>query len=155
MAFKEEKLILEAVIPDLKAHNRKQVFHEICKLAGYKLRIDPIKLANQLTLKEFEDSSGVGDGVAIPHLCIDTVEKPYMLFAKLSNPIDFDSIDTMPVDLVFLIISPKDGPYHLRRLASISRMFKDEHLRDNLRGTDDADTLYSLLLDPDFRMLAA
>lgn len=156
MAFKQEKLALDAVIPALRANNHKQVYQEICKISGYATRINPAQIFDKLMMHEREETSGIGDGVAIPHITINGLHKPYMLFARLEKAIDFDAVDGHPVDLLFLILSPEDdGPYHLRRLSTISRMFRDKQLRLNLRGTQDTDTLHSLLLDPEFRSLAA
>lgn len=157
MSFhQKDELTLDAVIPELKVHNQKQTYQEICKIAGYATRLNPAQLFDKLMTKEHEETSGIGGGVALAHLCVEGLTRPYTAFAKLDNPVEFDALDDAPVDLFFIILSPaNDGPYHLRRLATFSRMLRNDQLLANLRGTSDPDTLYSLLLDPDYRRLAA
>lgn len=105
---------------------------------------------------ENRETSGIGDGVAIPHLSLSGLQDSYMAMARLQQPIDFNAVDARPVDLVFLLISPeKDGSRHLSRLAGVTRMFRNEQLRQQLRGSEDKDVLQALLLDPQSRLLAA
>lgn len=156
MSFQNEALFLNNIIPSLQAHNCKQVLQEMCRIYAEDTGGNPAHLFNKLWQKEGTETSGIGDGVSIPHLCLKNLKNPYMLFAHLSRPIDFNALDMAPVDLVFMILSPeKDGPYHLRRLATVSRMFRKEQFRHQLRGTTDMDIIHSLLRDPDYRMLAA
>jgi PTS system nitrogen regulatory IIA component len=96
-----------------------------------------------LHAREKLGSTGIGDGIAIPHCRLaDCIEaKGYLV--KLDNPIDFDSIDSKPVDLLFILIVPEDSTSeHLQTLASIAELFSQEQVRDTLRQTTDSHTLY-------------
>lgn len=150
------KRYLDRIITDLNVHNVKQVYQELCRFAAEETGANPAVLFGRLMEKENRETSGIGDGVAIPHLSLDGISRGFMAFAQLQKPVDFNAIDTRPVDLVFLLISPaKDGPLHLSRLAGISRLFRNRQLRHHLRSTKDEDVLQALLLDPQNRSLAA
>ena len=70
------------------------------------------------------------------------------LFARLAHPVDFDSIDERPVDVVFLLVAPEGaGADHLKALARVSRLLRDRSLVEKLRATESADALYALLVD--------
>jgi nitrogen PTS system EIIA component len=149
-------LRLNAVIPRMKVNSRKQVLARLSEEIAASTGLDQEYLLRKLLFREQAETSAVGNGVAIPHLYMKNLESPFTMFARLDQPVGFGAPDGAPVDLVFLVMSPDtDGPLHLRRLARVSRLLRDEALRTHLRGTDDADTLYSLLHDPVYRMLAA
>ena len=93
-------------------------------------------------------TTGVGNGIAIPHGKLANMERPHGLFARLERAIDFDSIDDRPVDLIFLLLAPETaGADHLKALAQISRLLRDRNICEKLRGTDTPEALYALLTD--------
>ncbi|MCG8508909.1 MAG: PTS sugar transporter subunit IIA, partial [Rhodospirillales bacterium] len=93
-------------------------------------------------------TTGVGNGIAIPHGKLPSLEGLYGVFARLENPIDFDSIDEQPVDLIFLLLAPESaGADHLKALARVSRLLRDKASVEKLRGTDSAEALYALLTE--------
>ena len=93
-------------------------------------------------------STGIGGGIAIPHGRMGGLAKPGGLFARLIHPVDFDSIDERPVDIVFLLVAPEGaGADHLKALARVSRLLRDRNLVDKLRATESADALYALLVE--------
>lgn len=154
--FGQETLDFDAVLPRLHGANRKQVLAALASEAAARTGINARLIQTPLLAYEQAQSSGIGDGVALPHLKLRGIRRPCVIFARLNRPVDFDAIDGKPVDLALLLVSPeKDGPLHLRRLARLTRLMRDETLRRHLRGTDDADTLYTLLSDPEHRSLAA
>lgn len=156
MPAPENKLYLNHIIPDLNAHNVKQVYQEMGQLVSAHTGKNPATIFDRLMACENRETSGIGDGVAIPHLSLSGLQDSYMAMARLQQPIDFNAVDARPVDLVFLLISPeKDGSRHLSRLAGVTRMFRNEQLRQQLRGSEDKDVLQALLLDPQSRLLAA
>ncbi len=111
--------------------------------------LDERKLFDRLLERERLGSTGIGGGIAIPHGRMSALSAPRGLFARLVNPIDFDSIDERPVDIVFLLVAPEGaGADHLKALARVSRLLRDRNLVDKLRATESADALYALLLDP-------
>ena len=76
------------------------------------------------------------------------MDKLYGLFARVERPVDFDSIDEMPVDLIFLLLAPESaGADHLKALARVSRLLRDKSVCEKLRGAESADALYALLTD--------
>ncbi len=147
---------IDDVLPDIKVGSKKQVFQMLSQHMADRLGICERDLLDRLLDFERRAPSGIGDGVAIPHLKLRGLERPYTAFARLGMKIDFQSVDGEFVDLVCVVLSPeKDGPYHLRRLSRISRLFRDREFCDCLRTTDDADAVRALLTEPENRMLAA
>ena len=90
----------------------------------------------------------MGSGLAIPHGKLPGVEGLHGLFARLEKPVEFDAIDDQPVDLVFLLLAPEGaGADHLKALARVSRILRDKAFCEKLRGTDNPDALYALLVE--------
>src|SRR3546814_9854021 len=101
-----------------------------------------------LTLSEREvlRSTGCGGGTAIPHGKIEGLDRMCGYFARLSAPIEFQAVDNLPVDLVFLLLSPPDaGADHLKALAGVSRALRDRATAAKLRGARSRDALFALL----------
>ncbi len=139
----------EAVFPNLKATSKKRLLQELARLAA-EITGQPERSTFDILLeREKLGTTGVGQGVAIPHGKIEGLDRLYGLFARLDKPINFDSIDDRPVDLVFLLLVPEGaGADHLKALARISRLLRDKTTCDQLRGSDSADALYALLSEP-------
>ncbi len=93
-------------------------------------------------------TTGVGNGIAIPHGKLQGLTRLYGLFTRLETPIDFQSIDDQPVDLLFVLLAPeKAGADHLKALARVSRLLRNETACEKLRGTDTNEALYLLLTE--------
>jgi PTS system nitrogen regulatory IIA component len=93
-------------------------------------------------------TTGVGNGIAIPHGKLPGLRQLYGLFARLETPIDFDAVDEQPVDLIFLLLAPEAaGADHLKALARVSRLLRDRAVCEKLRGADQADAMYALLTE--------
>jgi PTS system nitrogen regulatory IIA component len=91
----------------------------------------------------------MGRGIAIPHGKLAGIDRIYCLFARLEEPIDFDSLDGEPVDLVFLLLAPEDaGADHLKALARISRIIRDPLATEKLRTSKDRAALHAVLTEP-------
>ena len=141
-----ELLKPEAVVLPLKASSKKQALQELAKrvagLCGEKERA----IFDVLLERERLGTTGVGRGVAIPHGKLPSLSQVYGLFARLERPIDFDSVDERPVDLIYLLLAPEgSGADHLKALAKVSRALRDEGLCDKLRGCDSADAICAVL----------
>jgi PTS system nitrogen regulatory IIA component len=109
-----------------------------------------------LLTREKLGSTGIGQGIAIPHGKISAINRVYGLFARLSSPIAYDSLDGQPVDLVFVLLAPDHaGADHLKALARISRLLRENDTIAKLRGTDTAEGLYSILTEPSAAASAA
>jgi PTS system nitrogen regulatory IIA component len=139
----------DAVIPKLRASSKKQLLQELAafgaKLTGHQEQ----DIFSVLFEREVLGTTGVGNGVAIPHGKFANLDKIYGIFAHMETPVDFESVDDRPVDLIFLLLVPEDaGADHLKALARISRLMRNKEVCEKLRGTDSADALYALLGSP-------
>ena len=139
-------LSIDRVDADLVAGNKKALFQQLAASAGRRLAIEPKTIATALTEREKIGSTGFGGGIAIPHGKIEGLKSVFGYFARLAAPIDFHSVDGIPVDLVFLILSPPDaGADHLKALASVSRVLRDRSLVAKLRGARSRDAIFAIL----------
>ena len=135
-----------AVISPLKVQSKKRLFQEIAHAASVHLGFDDTTALNALLTRESLGPTGVGRGIAIPHARLEDCDRVVGLFIRLESPIDFDSVDRMPVDLVFVLFAPQDaGAEHLKALARVSRTLRSEQTCAKLRSTDDPLALYSIL----------
>lgn len=99
-------------------------------------------IVNATMERERLGSTGVGSGVALPHARIDGLERVYAIMARLETPMDYESVDEVPVDLVMLLVAPSDaGGAHLRALAQFSRRLRREETRQRLRSAPDEKSL--------------
>lgn len=145
----EDLLSAEHVLADFRASSKKQTIQALSRKLADSLALDSRMVFDKLLERERLGSTGVGKGVAIPHARIDGLERITGLFARLANPIDFDSVDDVPVDIVFMLLAPTDaGADHLKALARISRLLRDEKMLSKLRVTADAGALYAMLAQP-------
>ena len=137
-----------AVIPNLRAANKRQALQELAKRAAALTGRQERVIFEVLLERERLATTGIGNGTAIPHGRLADLPRLYGLFARLEKPIPFEAIDDQPVDLIFLLLTPDGaGADHLKALARISRLLRDKAVCDKLRGTDRADALYALLTD--------
>ncbi|PTQ13613.1 PTS lactose transporter subunit IIC [Sphingomonas oleivorans] len=135
----------DAVIAALTVPNKKTLFQQLASAAGRNVGVDPRMVVERLVERERLGSTGFGGGVAIPHGKVEGLDRVIGLFARLAQPIDFQAIDDMPVDLVFLLLSPPDaGVEHLKALARVSRRLRDRAFLAKLRGAGSEDALYAL-----------
>lgn len=135
------------ILPDSKCDSRKQA---ILRLAGaLAARIGGLSeraIFDAVMEREQLGSTGVGEGVAIPHARLPGLDSPIGGFMRLSEPIDFEAIDERPCDLVFMLLAPDSaGADHLRALAQVSRAFRRAEIRDGLRQAGTKDQMYALL----------
>lgn len=136
----------EAVFSDLRAANKKQLLQEIARYASRITGVNDRKIFETLLERERLGSTGVGSGIAIPHGKLPDFKRLYGVFARVERPVDFDSIDEQPVDLIFLLLAPEGaGADHLKALARVSRLLRDTSMCEKLRGAESADGLYMLL----------
>lgn len=136
----------DSVSSGLNVTNKKSLFHQLGLRAGRRTGLDSKQISQALTERERLGSTGFGKGVAIPHGKIDGLGHVFGYFARLREPIEFQAVDGMPVDLVFLLLSPPDaGADHLKALAQVSRSLRDRETVAKLRGARSKDALYALL----------
>lgn len=126
--------------------NKAALFRLIASHAAEITDADAQLIEEQLRAREALGSTGFGDGMAIPHGRIESLNKPFGIFFRLETPVDYESVDDLPVDCVFALFSPEaDGAVHLRALARISRRLRDSEFVAKLRGARSADAVYALL----------
>lgn len=126
--------------------NKYNLLREISIIAHNAYGLNGSEVLAGMQERETLGSTGFGNAIAIPHCKIDGLDTPLGIFISLSKPIDYDSIDDEPVDLIFAIISPvNNGASHLRALAEVSRLLRDEKSRQQLRGTANADAIFAML----------
>lgn len=139
----------DALIPALKASSKKQAISEIAGRAAEAYGLDPRRVCEGLMERERLGSTAMGAGVAIPHARMEGLEHIVGVFARLERPVDFEAADGVPVDLVFCLLAPEEaGADHLRTLARVSRLLRDQDTRAKLRATADAGALYALITEP-------
>jgi PTS system nitrogen regulatory IIA component len=139
----------QSVLASLKAQNKKQLLQELSQAMANRVAVDHRLIFETLLKREKLGSTGIGQGIAIPHGKLPAITRVYGLFARLAAPVDFDSVDGQPVDLVFVLLAPEHaGADHLKALARISRLLRDPSVVAKLRGTEDAEGLYAILTEP-------
>jgi nitrogen PTS system EIIA component len=142
----------DAVLADLAVPNKKALFQQMAGAAARSTGLDAGLIVERLSERERLGSTGFGGGVAIPHGKLEGLTRVVGIFARLARPIDFQSIDELPVDLAFLLLSPPDaGVEHLKALARISRLLRDKTFVAKLRGAGSPDALYALFAHHDAR----
>ena len=135
-----------AVIPALRASNKKQALQEISEVAARLTGLEERAVYEVLLQRERLGSTGIGDGVAIPHAKFAKLDSIFGLVARLDKPIDFEALDDQPVDLMFVLLAPETaGADHLKALARIARVLRSPGVIERLRMTRDADALYAVL----------
>ncbi len=140
------------IFPELKAANGRQVLKTLAHEVAIRTALDAEMIYDDLIAQEQKSASGIGGGVAIPHMQMEELHEPIMILARLDNPLDFHAVDQQAVDLVFLLLSPaQDGPLHLRRLSRISRLLKSQQLRT----ARDAHTMRAIMTEPEDWLIAA
>jgi PTS system nitrogen regulatory IIA component len=139
-------LTVDCVDAGMTVPNKKGLFQLLAVAAARRTGLDSKAIAAALGEREKVGSTGFGGGVAIPHARIEGLDRVFGYFARLAAPVEFQSVDTLPVDLVFLILSPPDaGADHLKALASVSRVLRDRNTVAKLRGARSRDALFALL----------
>ena len=126
--------------------NKKVLFQQLATAVGRRTGYDSKTILASLNEREKLGSTGFGSGVAIPHGKLDGLPHVLGYFARLTAPIDFQAVDGLPVDLVFLLLSPTDaGADHLKALAGVSRLLRDRQMAAKLRGARSNDAMFALL----------
>ncbi|MBM3502408.1 MAG: PTS IIA-like nitrogen regulatory protein PtsN [Alphaproteobacteria bacterium] len=144
-----EILSLEAVVPSLKATSKKQLLQELAARAARITGEPERKIFDVLLERERLGTTGVGNGVAIPHGRLPGLKRLYGLFVRMDEAVAFDAIDDAPIDLVFLLLAPDvAGADHLKALARVSRLLRDRGICEKLRASESRDALYAILTEP-------
>jgi PTS system nitrogen regulatory IIA component len=139
----------DAVIPALKANSKKQILQMLSEKAADVTGLPEREIFDTLLQRERLGSTGVGNGIAIPHGKLPGIKKITGVFARLDTPVDFEALDDQPVDLVFLLLAPESaGADHLKALSRIARLLRNHETVSKIRGTDDAAAIFTCLSSP-------
>jgi len=142
-------LTSEAVIPSLKAKTKKQALQDLAEKAAALTGLAARDVLETLLQRERLGSTGVGQGIAIPHGRMAALKSILCVFARLEAPIEYEALDDQPVDLMFLLQAPEHaGADHLKALARISRLLREPQSIEKLRAAHDRAALYAVLTQP-------
>jgi PTS system nitrogen regulatory IIA component len=146
----------EAVVSHIKVASKKQLLQELARHAAELTGFPERRIYETLSEREKLGSTGMGQGVAIPHGRLAGIEKMTGLFARLDHPVDFGAADDQPVDLIFLLLAPEGaGADHLKALARVSRLLRNHSVCEKLRAASQGAALYALLTEPSTSSQAA
>jgi len=138
----------QSVIANLRSTSKKQALQELARKAAEVSGMNERAVFDVLIERERLGTTGVGNGIAIPHGKMAALDRLHGVFARLERPLNFESIDEQPVDLIFLLLAPESaGADHLKALARVSRLLRDKDVCTKLRGTESPEALYALLTE--------
>ena len=149
----EDLLTEDLVLANLQGHTKPEIIQELARaVADRHAEVEYDALVRALEERELLNSTALGDGVAIPHGKLPGVKRVLAAFGRSAAGIDFQSVDGKPTHLFFLLVAPEDSAgAHLKALARISRLLKDEKFRERLVATAEAPALYAVIREEDAR----
>ncbi|MCB1971274.1 MAG: PTS sugar transporter subunit IIA [Geminicoccaceae bacterium] len=137
----------ERVLVGFDAKSKRQVLQTLAEELAGSLGVEQDEILRALLEREKLGTTGIGDGLAIPHAKLDGIDEVTGFFMRLSSPVDFDALDDQPVDMVFCLLAPcESGAEHLKALARVARVFRDEDLCAKLRHATSNSSAYALLV---------
>jgi PTS system nitrogen regulatory IIA component len=141
----------EAIIPELQGTNKREVLEELTgALLHHKPELDRGRLIDVLMERERLGSTGIGDGIAIPHGKLKELDHLALSFGRSSQGVDFESMDGKPAHLFFLLVAPENcAGVHLRALAKIARLLKNNSIRTRLGGAATQEEIHRIIQEQD------
>ena len=128
--------------------SKKRLFQELGEVAGQAYGLNSARVVDGLQERESLGPTGVGNGIALPHARLDDLDRIFGIFIRLEKPLDYESVDRQPVDLIFGLFAPKDsGVEHLKALALVSRTMRDPAICAKLRANTDPLTIHAILTE--------
>lgn len=141
-----DHLVSANIVLDLEAASKRELILKLSEMASKKTGTEAAHISSALTNREGLGSTGIGQGIAVPHAIIDGLQTGLCMFARLAKPIEFDAVDEVPVDLVVLLLSsPEEQRQNLNLLSSIARLLRDEEKADMLRSANTVEEAHDLL----------
>jgi nitrogen PTS system EIIA component len=138
----------EAVVASLRVSGKKQALQELAAHAARLTGLDERVVFEALLQRERLGSTGIGEGLAIPHGKLPNLSRLFGLVARLDKPIDFEALDGQPVDILFLLLAPEGaGADHLKALARIARVLREPGTIERIRAARDADAVFAVLME--------
>jgi len=139
-------LSAEAVVAQFKASSKKRLLQEIAQIAETVYGLPSGDTFAAIQERELLGPTGMGNGVAIPHARLSHIDGVKGVFMHLEKPVDYESVDHQPVDLIFALFAPEgSGADHLKALAQVSRTLRDPEICAKLRSSDDPNALFAIL----------
>jgi nitrogen PTS system EIIA component len=139
----------EGVLQSLKVKDKKHLLQQLADKSSQLTQVTSRLIVETLTERERLGTTGVGQGIAIPHGRLGDIKKIVGVFAKLESPIEYDAVDNQPVDLVFMLLAPEGaGADHLKALARVSRLLRNQVACEKLRKATTSEALYAILTEP-------
>jgi PTS system nitrogen regulatory IIA component len=141
----------DSVVPELKAKDKEGVLNELAEaICRYEASVDKAELVRVLLEREKLGSTGIGEGVAIPHGKLNSVSRPLVSFGRSIGGLDFDSMDAQPAHLFFLLVAPENSAgIHLKTLAKIAKALKSSAFRRRLIEAESRKELYDAIVQSD------
>lgn len=140
---------------DLPASSKREALQSLCQLAALEVNLHESAIFAAINERESLASTGIGQGLAIPHAKIEGVDRVVGILARLASPVDYDAVDGKPVDVVFMLLAPADaGSDHLRALAAASRLLRDPAIASFCRTARTPAALASALAPAELQKLA-
>ena len=138
----------QAVLPALRVNGKKQALQELASHAARITGITDTAIYEALLQRERLGSTGIGEGIAIPHGKLPGLTRIFGLVARLEKPVDFEALDAQPVDVLFLLLAPEGaGADHLKALARVARVLREPGLIERVRATRNASALYAIMTE--------
>jgi nitrogen PTS system EIIA component len=138
----------ENVVLDLAASSKRELIIKLSDLASKRTGVEASVISAALTSRENLGSTGIGQGIAIPHAIAEGVPDCFCLFVRLAKPLDFEAVDDVPVDVVVLLLSPPaDQRQNLNLLSCIARRLRNDSIADAVRSADTPEAAYILLTE--------
>lgn len=136
----------KSIMPSVKVASKKQLLQVLSEKAAEITGLSERDIFDTIMQREKLGSTGVGNGIAIPHGKLKNVGSIIGIFARLETPVDFEALDDEPVDLVFMLLAPETaGADHLKALSRIARILREPEMVSKLRATKDASALFAFL----------
>lgn len=136
----------ENVVIDVPALPKPRLIHSLARMVAERLGVDEAAIYAALNGREQLGSTGIGSGVAIPHATIDAISAPFVLAVRLTEPVDYEATDDVPVDLIFVILVPeKKAATHLNVLSSIAKRVRSQPFLTSLREAETSEALFGLI----------
>lgn len=146
----------QAVFARAKYSSKRNLLEMLANKAAPLIRTPADRIFETVWEREKLSTTGHGKGIATPHGRLKGVDRMFGMFVQLDEPLDYDAIDGLPVDLVFLLLAPEDaGADHLKALARVSRLFRTPSVCEKLRAANEPGALYSILTEPAANLVAA
>ena len=152
-----ELLTLARTHHGVQASSKKQLLDQVAQLAAASCdSLNEQEVFDALVARGKLGSTGIGEGIAIPHCRLGHCQQAVGLLLKLESPIDFDAVDGHPVDLVFVLLVPQDNPeQHLKTLSHLASLFNDDSYRAELRHSTDNQHLYQTAVESEAELRLA